>query len=64
MVRLEGVTKSFGPRTVLADCSLAIEDGERFVLLGRSGCGKTTLLRLIAGFDSPDSGRILSAIRM
>ena len=58
MVRLEGVTKSFGPRTVLADCSLAIEDGERFVLLGRSGCGKTTLLRLIAGFDSPDSGRI------
>jgi putrescine transport system ATP-binding protein len=59
MVRLEGITKSFGPKTVLEDCSLAIEEGERFVLLGQSGCGKTTLLRMIAGFDQPDSGRIL-----
>jgi ABC-type Fe3+/spermidine/putrescine transport system ATPase subunit len=59
MVRLEGITKSFGPKTVLEDCSLVIEEGERFVLLGQSGCGKTTLLRLIAGFDRPDSGRIL-----
>jgi ABC-type Fe3+/spermidine/putrescine transport system ATPase subunit len=58
MVRLEGITKSFGSRTVLENCSLAIEEGERFVLLGRSGCGKTTLLRLIAGFDQPDRGRI------
>jgi len=59
MVRLEGITKSFGPKTVLEDCSLAIEEGERFVLLGQSGCGKTTLLRMIAGFDQPDRGRIL-----
>jgi ABC-type Fe3+/spermidine/putrescine transport system ATPase subunit len=59
MVRLEGITKSFGSKTVLEDCSLVIEEGERFVLLGQSGCGKTTLLRLIAGFDRPDSGRIL-----
>ena len=58
MVRLEGVSKAFGPRTVLEDCSLTLEEGERFVLLGRSGCGKTTLLRLIAGFDTPDCGRI------
>jgi len=58
MVRLEGITKSFGPKTVLENCSLTIEEGERFVLLGQSGCGKTTLLRLIAGFDSPDRGRI------
>jgi ABC-type Fe3+/spermidine/putrescine transport system ATPase subunit len=58
MVRLEGITKSFGPKTVLEDCSLTIEEGERFVLLGQSGCGKTTLLRLIAGFDRPDRGRI------
>ena len=61
MVRLEGITKSFGSRTVLEDCSLTIEEGERFVLLGRSGCGKTTLLRLIAGFDPPDRGRIFVA---
>ena len=61
MVRLEGVTKAFGTKTVLEGCSLTIEEGERFVLLGRSGCGKTTLLRLIAGFDSPDQGRIFIA---
>lgn len=59
MVQLEGITKSFGSKRVLEDFSLAIEEGERFVLLGQSGCGKTTLLRLIAGFDSPDHGRIL-----
>ncbi len=59
MVRLEDVTKSFGSRKVLENCSLEIEEGERFVLLGKSGCGKTTMLRLIAGFDPPDRGRIL-----
>jgi ABC-type Fe3+/spermidine/putrescine transport system ATPase subunit len=58
MVQLESISKSFGPRTVLENCSLTIEEGERFVLLGQSGCGKTTLLRLIAGFDQPDRGRI------
>lgn len=58
MVRLDGITKLFGPKTVLKDCSLTIEEGERFVLLGQSGCGKTTLLRMIAGFDKPDRGRI------
>ena len=59
MVQLENITKAFGPKRVLENCSLAVEEGERFVLLGQSGCGKTTLLRLIAGFDQPDSGRIL-----
>jgi len=59
MIRLEGITKSFGPKSVLENCSLTIEEGERFVLLGQSGCGKTTLLRLIAGFDQPDRGRVL-----
>ena len=58
MVRLEHVSKSFGARSVLDNCSLTIEEGERFVLLGQSGCGKTTLLRLIAGFDQPDNGSI------
>ena len=58
MIRLESITKSFGSKTVLKDFSLTIEEGERFVLLGQSGCGKTTLLRMIAGFDRPDRGRI------
>ena len=58
MIRLEGITKSFGSRTVLEDCSLEIAEGERFVLLGQSGSGKTTLLRMIAGFDQPDQGHV------
>jgi len=58
MVRLQGISKSFGNKTVLRNFSLEIGEGERFVLLGRSGCGKTTLLRLIAGFEQPDAGTI------
>ena len=48
-----------GVRTVLDHVSLAVEDGEFVCLVGRSGCGKTTLLRLIAGLQSPASGQIL-----
>ena len=58
MIRLEGISKSFGDKAVLNNFSLEIGEGERFVLLGRSGCGKTTLLRLIAGFEQPDAGHI------
>jgi len=58
VVRLEGLSKSFEGKTVLRDFSLEIETGERFVLLGQSGCGKTTLLRLIAGFEEPSGGRV------
>ena len=61
MVRLDSISKSFGGKPVVENVSLEIEAGERFTLLGRSGCGKTTLLRMIAGFETPDSGTIAIA---
>lgn len=55
---VRGVSKSFGSATVLRDLDLEVRDGELVAVLGASGCGKTTLLRLIAGFDAPDAGTI------
>ncbi len=53
-VQVEHLTVRFGARTVLDDLSLTIERGELLTVLGRSGCGKTTLLRFIAGFIEAD----------
>ena len=58
-VALEGVSKRFGKVDVVQDVTLAIAEGEFFSLLGPSGCGKTTTLRMIAGFELPDTGRLL-----
>lgn len=59
ILALDGVTKQFG-ETVTADkISLALQQGEFFTLLGPSGSGKSTILRMIAGLEQPDSGRIL-----
>lgn len=55
----ENISKKFGAHQALHDVSFSIRKGEFFSLLGPSGCGKTTLLRLLAGFELPDSGRIL-----
>jgi multiple sugar transport system ATP-binding protein len=57
-ITLDKVTKTFGPNTALRDLSLDVADGEFFVLLGPTGAGKTTALRLIAGLDKPTSGRV------
>jgi putrescine transport system ATP-binding protein len=59
LLRIEGLSKRFGSSTVVDHLSLDIYAGEFFALLGPSGCGKTTLLRLIAGFERPNTGRIL-----
>lgn len=56
---IDHIAKSFGSLHAVAGISLTVAQGEAFSLLGPSGCGKTTLLRLLAGFERPDSGRIL-----
>ena len=58
-VRIDAVSKSFGDFLAVDDVSLDIFQGELFSLLGASGCGKTTLLRMLAGLERPSAGRIL-----
>jgi putrescine transport system ATP-binding protein len=57
-VRIENVTKRFGDFVAVDNVSRSVFQGEIFCLLGGSGCGKTTLLRMLAGFEAPSSGRI------
>ncbi|MDP1577030.1 MAG: ATP-binding cassette domain-containing protein, partial [Cypionkella sp.] len=59
--RLEvaGLTRAFGGRAVVCDVSLQVAAGQVMCLLGPSGCGKSTTLRMIAGVETPDQGRIL-----
>jgi spermidine/putrescine transport system ATP-binding protein len=59
LLEIRNVVRRFGDFVAVNDVSIDIQAGEFFTLLGPSGCGKTTLLRMIAGFDLPDSGQIL-----
>jgi ABC-type Fe3+/spermidine/putrescine transport system ATPase subunit len=58
VLKLDGVTRIYGSRKALDRFSLVVGERERVALLGPSGCGKTTALRLLAGFEAPDSGRV------
>ena len=59
ILRLQDITKSFGETQVLRGISIDIRQGEFITFLGSSGCGKTTTLRIIAGLEEPDSGRVI-----
>ena len=57
-IRLEHINKTYGKDVIIPDLNLEIEDGSFTVLVGPSGCGKSTTLRMIAGLETPTSGRI------
>lgn len=59
IIRFEQISKSFGDQAVLRDFTLDVFPGEFLTIIGRSGCGKTTALKLVNGLVRPDSGRIL-----
>lgn len=59
ILKLDHITKAFGDTQVLSDINLEVQRGEFITLLGSSGCGKTTTLRIIAGLETPDSGTVM-----
>ena len=59
LIRLRNINLSFGPEALLDDAELVIEQGERIAVLGRNGQGKSTLLKLLDGTITPDSGEIV-----
>ena len=58
MLKLSEIKKSFGEKTVLDGASLLVKKGERAMIFGMSGCGKTTLLRIAAGLEKQDGGKV------
>ena len=58
IVEISGVNKLYGTNHVVKDLNIAVDEGEFLTLLGSSGCGKTTTLRMIAGFEEPTTGTI------
>ena len=59
LLSLRHISKNFGEGDVLSDLSLDVHRGEFVTLLGASGCGKTTTLRIISGLETPDAGTVL-----
>ncbi len=61
ILQVDHLSKSFGDRVILSEASFRINDNEKFALIGANGIGKTTLLKMIAGEELPDSGRVILA---
>jgi sulfonate transport system ATP-binding protein len=62
-VQVRGLRRAYGDRVIIDGLDLAIRSGEFLALLGKSGCGKTTLLRTLSGLDRPDGGRVVVPVR-
>ncbi len=58
ILHLKGISKNYGTLEAIKEIDLNIFEGEFFSIIGPSGCGQTTLLRVLAGFEMPDSGSL------
>ena len=63
LIDLQHISKRFDDTLVLDDLSLSVKENSFVTLLGPSGCGKTTTLRIIGGFESPNTGKVISAAK-
>ncbi len=63
MIEIKGITKSFGSEKVLCGISFQLHSHRTLSVLGKSGCGKTTLLKILSGLEIPDSGSFISEER-
>ncbi len=59
MLSANNITKSYGIQTVLQNINISVSAGERLGLIGPNGCGKSTLMRILAGLDQPDGGTVV-----
>ena len=59
IVTVENISKSLGDRTLFTDIGFGIEEGDKIGLIARNGTGKSTLMSIIAGVQSPDSGQVV-----
>ena len=57
-VKLRNISKKFGKREIISEINLVVKKGESFGIFGGSGCGKTTILRIVAGLETPDTGEV------
>src|SRR5512132_2326570 len=60
MLTIHHLYKSYGIQPILQDISFSLSNNERVGLIGPNGCGKTTLMRILAGYEQPDSGTVVS----
>ena len=63
LIELNGIRKAYGESVLFEDLSISLHDGSKTIIKGASGCGKTTLLRIIAGLEAADAGEIICPTR-